>query len=158
MLKYIPEDTSITFAEIPDEICLCINISNCPHRCPGCHSQYLQTDIGNILTNEVLHDLIINNNGITCVVFMGGDSDKDSLKQFANYVSSLNLKVGWYSGEYELDLNLYGKYFDYIKIGPYIEELGPLNSRNTNQRLYCINKNNNCSNIVINDITYKFWR
>ena len=158
MLKYIPEDTSITFAEIPDEICLCINISNCPHRCPGCHSQYLQTDIGNILTNEVLHDLIINNNGITCVVFMGGDSDKDSLKQFANYVSSLNLKVGWYSGEYELDLNLYGKYFDYIKIGQYIEELGPLNSRNTNQRLYCINKNNNCSNIVINDITYKFWR
>ena len=89
---------------------------------------------------------------------MGGDSDKDSLKQFANYVSSLNLKVGWYSGEYELDLNLYGKYFDYIKIGQYIEELGPLNSRNTNQRLYYINKNNNCSNIVINDITYKFWR
>ena len=158
MLKYRPEDTSITFAEIPDEICLCINISNCPHRCQGCHSQYLQTDIGNILTNEVLHDLITNNNGITCVVFMGGDSDKESLKQFANYVYSFNLKVGWYSGEYELDLNLYEKYFDYIKIGPYIEELGPLNSHNTNQRLYYINKNNNCSNIVINDITYKFWR
>ncbi len=75
-----------------------------------------------------------------------------------NYVSSLDLKVGWYSGEYELDLNLYGKYFDYIKIGPYIEELGPLNSCNTNQRLYCINKNHNCSDIFIKDITYKFWR
>ncbi len=74
MLKYIPEDTSITFAEIPDEICLCINISNCPHKCPGCHSKYLQTDIGKVITDEVLHDLIVNNKGITCVVFMGGDS------------------------------------------------------------------------------------
>lgn len=155
MIKYIKEDTTVTFAEIPDEICLCINLSNCPHRCTGCHSSYLQYDIGDILTNDILYDLILKNNGITCIVFMGGDSDKESLKQFARYVSSFGLKVGWYSGEYELDLNLYGNYFDYIKIGPYIKELGPLNSCTTNQRLYCINKYNS---FAIKDITSAFWK
>ena len=46
MIKYVPEDTSVVFLEIPDEICCAINISNCPHRCDGCHSQYLRKDIG----------------------------------------------------------------------------------------------------------------
>ena len=26
--------------------------------------------------------------------------------------------------------------FDYIKVGPYVEELGPLTSKTTNQKLY----------------------
>ena len=39
MLKYV--DSQITFREIPDEITLCINISNCPFRCKGCHSKEL---------------------------------------------------------------------------------------------------------------------
>ena len=155
MIKYIKEDTSVTFAEIPDEICLCINLSNCPHRCKGCHSQYLQCDIGDVLTNDILHNLILKNDGITCIIFMGGDSDKESLKQFAKYVASLGLKVGWYSGESELDLNIYGNYFDYIKIGPYIKELGPLNSCTTNQRLYYINKYNS---FAVKDITSMFWK
>jgi len=42
--------------------------------------------------------------------------------------------------------------FDYIKIGPYIEEKGPLNNPNTNQRLYEKVGNNH------KDITYKFWK
>ena len=45
MLKYI--DTKVTFAEVPNEISLCINISNCPCNCKGCHSSYLAEDIGN---------------------------------------------------------------------------------------------------------------
>ena len=44
MLKYV--DTLVTFSEIPDEITLCINISNCPCKCPGSHSSYLAQDIG----------------------------------------------------------------------------------------------------------------
>ena len=39
MLKYV--NTDIVFQEIPDEVTLAVNISNCPCRCPGCHSQYL---------------------------------------------------------------------------------------------------------------------
>ena len=52
-MKYT--DTQITFSEFPDEIALCINISNCPFHCPGCHSPELWEDIGTELTyDEVL--------------------------------------------------------------------------------------------------------
>lgn len=44
MLKYV--DARVVFQEIPDEITLAINISNCPCHCKGCHSQYLAEDIG----------------------------------------------------------------------------------------------------------------
>ena len=44
MLKYV--NTGIVFQEIPDEVTLAINISNCPCHCPGCHSHYLWEDIG----------------------------------------------------------------------------------------------------------------
>lgn len=44
----------VVFAEVPDEVTLAINISNCPCQCKGCHSSYLAQDIGTELTfNEV---------------------------------------------------------------------------------------------------------
>ena len=152
MLKYIPEDTSVTFAEIPDQICLAINISGCPHKCLGCHSPYLRDNIGEELIIPVLEKLVKKNSGITCVLFMGGDSDKEYLTTLSSYIHSLNLLVGWYSGEDELDLNIYKKYFDYIKVGSYKKELGPLNCKTTNQRLYRLRDRK-----FIDDITYRFW-
>lgn len=157
MIKYIPEDTSVCFAELRDEISLGINLSCCIHRCPGCHSSYLQNDIGDELTTDILDSLIKKNQGITCVLFLGGDNDKSTLISLAKHVSNnYDLLVGWYSGESELDLNEYGKYFDYIKVGPYIKELGPLNSPTTNQRLHFIKRDKD--SLIIEDITSSFWR
>ena len=48
MLKYTT--CEVTFAEVPDEINLCINISNCPNNCKGCHSPWLKEDNGTPLT------------------------------------------------------------------------------------------------------------
>lgn len=158
MIKYIPEDTSVTFAEIPDQISLCINLSCCPHRCPECHSSYLQQNIGNELTIDILGNLINKNIGVTCVLFLGGDNDKDLLVNFATYIKNkYDLYIGWYSGESKLDLNYYGQFFDYIKLGPYIKELGPINLKTTNQRLYYITKSDN-NQLNIEDITYTFWK
>lgn len=42
MVRY--HNFDIVFAEIPDETTLAINITNCPNRCPGCHSPHLQRD------------------------------------------------------------------------------------------------------------------
>lgn len=158
MIKYIPQDTQVTFAEIPDEITLCINLSCCPHRCPGCHSPYLQMDYGVELENDTLNDLIEYNRGITCVCFMGGDGDKERLIELAKEVVNMGLKTAWYSGEKEIDLYEYGWYFDYIKIGPYIKELGPINVSTTNQKLYKIGKLYNQQLLLIEDITNKFWK
>lgn len=152
MLKYV--DTKVVFQEIPDEITLAINISNCPYKCKGCHSPYLRTNTGEPLFPEVLNELIDNNKGITCVAIMGGDSNPAEVNALTFYIKSIydNIKVAWYSGRQELsnDVNLGN--FDYIKLGPYKEEFGPLNSRTTNQRLYRV-----CSG-KLEDITHKFWK
>ena len=65
MLKYT--DFKITFAEIPDEISLCINISNCPCLCKNCHSSYLAKDIGIILTAAEVEKLIKSAQLYDCV-------------------------------------------------------------------------------------------
>ena len=158
MIKFVPEDTTVVFAEIPDEVCLALNLSQCPHHCPGCHSPYLQTDRGRILDDFTLDQLIDCNGGITCVLFMGGDGDKERLKELADRVFLKGLKTAWYSGEDNLDIYEYGWWFDYIKVGSYKEKLGPLNNPNTNQHLYKIGKIHNQNAIIAEDITNKFWK
>ena len=158
MIKYL--ETLITFAEIPDEITLCINITNCPCNCNGCHSSYLSKDIGEELNNDVLDKLISDNSGISCIAFMGGDSSPKEINDLAKYVKDkYPISVAWYSGRQELSKDINLDNFDYIKLGPYIKELGPLTSRTTNQRLYQYGKL--FSDYTIDkcwrDITYKFW-
>ncbi len=156
MLKYV--DTAITFAEFPNEITLCINISNCPCHCKGCHSSYLSEDIGNPLTTETLDKLITENKGITCAGFMGGDSDPSSIMELATYVKFKypNLKVGWYSGREKCSDKVSLVSLDYLKLGPYKEEFGPLNNPKTNQKFFKINTTDN--NIDVIDCTNLFWK
>lgn len=157
MLKFV--DTRVCFQEVPDEISLCINISNCPHRCEGCHSSYLQEDIGEELNTQALDMLIDNNPGITCVCFMGGDNDVSKLCELAKYVQdTYNLKAAWYSGllfnpNHKIDRFWY--LFDYIKSGPYIQELGPLNAPTTNQKMWA--KLSKDGSKEFYDVTDWFW-
>lgn len=160
MLKYL--NTQVTFAEIPDEITLCINITGCKIGCIGCHSSYLAEDIGEPLYLENLYRLIDNNEGITCVAFMGGDSSPKELDIMASCIKGLyNLKTAWYSGRQELSKDIRLQWWDFIKLGPYKEECGPLNSKTTNQRFYRVDKSDSIpagkANIVLIDETYKFW-
>ena len=152
MLKYV--DTKVTFAEVPNEISLCINISNCPCKCPNCHSSYLAEDIGEPLNRVSLSKLIEENKGITCVCFMGGDSNPTVIEALAIIVKNHypKLRVAWYSGRQTLPYAFSLKWFDYIKLGPYIEELGPLNSKTTNQRFYKVENNK------LVDTTSIFWK
>lgn len=160
MLKYVNYD--ITFQEIPDEITLCINISNCPCHCIGCHSSYLAEDIGEGLTLDKIYKLIENNEGITCICFMGGDSSPKEIDMFARCIKDLyDIKVAWYSGRQELSKDINLKWFDFVKLGPYKEECGPLNSKTTNQRFYQVIKSHyedGTSGYELLDTTYKFWK
>lgn len=155
MLKYV--DTLVSFQEVPDEISLCINISNCPCKCEGCHSSYLAENIGEYLTLECLGELVLNNKGITCIAFLGGDSDPKEIDDLAKWIRVFHptLKVAWYSGRQEISDYINLKNFDYIKVGPYIEEKGALSSRTTNQVMY---KLDHLNEDLITDITYKFWK
>ena len=154
MLKYV--DTLVSFQEIPDEISLCINISNCPNNCPGCHSAYLKDDIGTPLTYTELMRILKDIRGITCVCFMGGDKEPWEIQRLAQFIREKGLKVAWYSGKQELHEDIRLANFDYVKLGPYIEELGPLTSRTTNQVMYKIDHLADRPFVV--DITYRFWK
>lgn len=156
MLKYV--DTQVVFAEIPDEITLAISISGCPCHCKGCHSSYLAKDVGDPLTYKTLARLILANKGITCVSFMGGDSNPKEVSELAKYIKeNFNvLSVAWYSGRQHLSDEIELKYFDFVKLGPYEEDKGPLNKRTTNQQFFKIVHYFNEDKCV--NITSKFWK
>ena len=154
MLKYV--NTGIVFQELPDEVTLAINISNCPCHCPGCHSHYLWEDIGLPLNTDAI-DAFVSQYGrnITCIAFMGGDGDPKGVDMLAQYIHEEHpqYKVAWYSGRIRITSVVNKTDFDYIKIGPYIKHLGPLKQPTTNQRLYRQNDTGE-----FEDITSRFWR
>ena len=160
MVKYY--NAMVVFEEIPNEITLAINITNCPCHCKGCHSKFLWEDKGISLTTEELDLLIDKNDGITTVCFMGGDAEPEIINVLAEYVHEIrHLKVGWYSGRDAYYKNIDFNYFDYVKLGHYDEELGGLNKETTNQRLFKITHEkleDGVKKLSFEDITSKFWK
>lgn len=157
-MKYL--NTMVTFSEFPDEISLCINITGCKFHCPGCHSPELWNENkGKDLSQRALERLISENEGITCVGFMGGQPD--IVNMLAERVYNLGLKVGWYWGGDSIPKEIDIKWFDYIKIGPYIKEKGGLDNPNTNQRFYAKGSTlhkMDANSEMLYDVTYKFWK
>ncbi len=154
MLRYV--NYNIVFQEVPNEVTLAINLSNCPIRCKGCHSPYLQNDIGEVLNEHTLNRLMGKyGQSITCVCFMGGDSNPLEVENCCAYLrkqTNGRIKTAWYSGKNKLPETCTAENFDYIKLGPYIEKLGGLDSPTTNQRFYRIDKGK------MTDITCVFSR
>lgn len=140
-LKYV--GYSIVMQEVPNEVSLAINISGCPYKCEGCHSQYLWEYTGSYLTDD-LEALINKYYGlITCVCFMGGDQNKDDLLKCLEIVKQKEIKTCLYTGNDSI--NSISKRIisnlDYIKVGRYIEKLGGLDCNTTNQKMYDLNNN-----------------
>lgn len=148
MIKYIPELTDVVLEEIPDRVTLAVEIPNCQGSCPGCHSSFLKLNIGEELTFEAVDRMIDDNFGINCFLLLGEGNDRDALLSIASHVKSAfpRLELALYSGRKEVEAEIYDA-FDFVKVGPYVSELGPLNSPSTNQRLYYHGK----------DITSRFW-
>ena len=93
---------------------------------------------------------------------MGGDIDPGEIVGLAKYIKTFypGLKVAWYSGRQELPKHFNLEPFNFIKLGPYIEELGGLDSKTTNQKMYQ-RVNKEFDDLYLNgfeDITYKFWK
>lgn len=153
-LKYL--GYTITFQEVPDEVALTINISGCPHRCEGCHSQYLWLYEGDYISDDLV-GLIEKYKGlITCVCFMGGDQNQKELTDLLIKVRQYGLKTALYTGVNfltDLHIRVLGN-LDYCKIGSYSQHLGGLNSQNTNQKMLMWDWQQG----TWHDITYKFWK
>ena len=149
--------SEIVFREVPTEITLALNLSMCPHKCKGCHSPYLWQDNGIELTKTQIDKLIeaYRKDAITCVAFMGGDNDCDGIRLLNSYIHDKypDMKTCWYTGFdtkelYDKDLMDAIYEFDYVKIGPYIQEKGGLDNPGTNQRFYKKNEYGILDNIT----------
>lgn len=92
---------------------------------------------------------------------MGGDSDLNSLFNLFLMCPTIlpGIKIAWYSGLDIIPKNM--PLIDYVKVGKYRSEFGPLNNPNTNQRFYTLGRNMKKLNVSQNmyyDITDKFWK
>lgn len=148
MLKYVPRMTNIVLEEIPDKVTLAVEISNCQGSCVGCHSPFLRQDIGEELTPDVIDSLIAANFGVNCFLLLGEGKDPAAVLAVAEHLRARHPQIARaiYSGREAVEPELY-EAFDYVKVGPYKAECGPLNERTTNQRLYYHRE----------DITSRFW-
>lgn len=150
-MKYCSFD--IVFQEVPGEITLALNITNCPIHCKGCHSPHLWEDAGEVLDEEELRLLIDLYRGeVTCVCFMGGDADLKTIELLCRVAREEGVKTAWYTGRQAFPQSMPIEIWDYVKVGPYDEDLGGLRSRKTNQRFYRIEQGK------MVDITECFWR
>ncbi len=141
----------IVFQEVPDEVSLALNITGCPLHCKGCHSPHLWEDIGEVLDEQAIDSLIATYSGdITCVALMGGDADPKTVERLVRFVKLRGLKTAWYSGRQALPDGFDVRLLDYLKLGPYVEALGGLKSKTTNQRLYRVESDGS-----LKDITYR---
>ncbi len=149
MIKYLPGLTDVVLEEIPDRVTLAVEITNCQGSCPGCHSPFLRRDIGEELTEEALDRMIEDNFGVNCLLFLGEGNDRQALLRLVSHLRRAwpGVETALYSGREDIEDEL-KEAFDYVKTGPYVEELGPLNENTTNQRLYHRGE----------DITSRFWR
>lgn len=148
---------TVIFQEVPDEISLALNIYGCPRHCENCHSEYLwdtsSPDGSRVVYKDIPKLLDKYGNLITCLCFMGGDWNLDSLIPCILRAKQIkpDLKICVYSGQDSLsEIEDLIPYVDYLKIGRYDKNLGGFDSPITNQKFY--KKENN----QLIDITKKF--
>ena len=144
-------NVDVVYQEVPGEISLAFSCTGCPIHCPGCHSKFLwNANAGDEFTDGFLMDLLGKyESAVTCVLFFGGDWDKEWLKGKLELVKKAGLKTALYTGSEEEDPEIV-RLLDYLKTGPFKEELGGLKSATTNQRMVDLRTGE--------DITYKFRR
>jgi len=157
MLKYL--NGKIVMQEVPDEISLAIMISGCQHKCPDCHSKYSWEDKGTPLLQNLPIILESYKKYISCLCLMGGDQDQYELIEICKQAHEAKLKTCLYTGYDEmsqLHQNLL-KVLDYVKVGHFDKNKGPLNKSTTNQRMYMKDYSPFGDAEVWSDITFKFW-
>jgi len=147
-------DYSITHLEMPGDICLTFYISECQNRCPDCHSQDLWKPVGSELPGCFVPLLQLYRQRISCICFLGeGRNTAAEHTEFAhlcNIARQYELKTCLYSGR-DCEIEDWMLCFDFVKVGSYQKEFGPITETTTNQKMYKINNGKHI------DVTHIFW-
>lgn len=141
----------VVWQEVPGEVSLAFTIGGCPLRCKGCHSSAARNpNAGQLLTPEYFLARLNQYKGlISCVVFLGGEWLPAELIVLLRIACEQQLKTCLYTGFENIASNLL-PYLTYLKTGPWVAELGGLNSPTTNQRFIDVRTQEN--------LNYKFLK
>lgn len=131
-LRFIAEQ--VVWQEVPGEVSLAFTVSGCPLRCPGCHSSdSWDAQQGLLLTDDYLQQRITQyQNLITCVLFFGGEWRPQALLPLLKLCRAAGLHTCLYSGLDAVAEPITAQ-LTFLKTGPWIRELGGLDSPTTNQ-------------------------
>lgn len=125
----------VVWLEVPGEVSLAFTISGCPLRCKGCHSSESRNpNAGQLLTEEYFLARLQQYQGlISCVLFLGGEWQPTELIHLLRIAREQQLNTCLYTG-FEIIAPDLLPYITYLKTGPWVAELGGLDSPTTNQR------------------------
>ena len=135
-------DFQIVLQEVPGEISLCFSISGCALKCEGCHSPFLwKKGNGKPLTPELFEEIVLKYKRLaSCILFMGGEWHEKELVQFFQIAKSNNYKTCLYTGEESVSKELKSE-LTWLKTGKWQQQLGGLDSLDTNQKFIEIKSN-----------------
>lgn len=130
-LKYL--NSVVSLQEVPNEISLIFQMTSCPHKCPGCHSTELWSDQGDTLSVEKMEaEIAPYKSYLSCICFFGGEWNEEHLSSLLKKAQEMGFKTCLYSGAVSISARL-KQHLNYLKLGPWIEHLGGLDSIHTNQ-------------------------
>lgn len=134
MIKYYTK--MVCFQEVPDEISLSFNVAGCPLNCKNCSWQEYKNSKTTDLTDSLYIGLLKKYKDlVSCILFLGGEWEKEDLCRKLKLAKEYGYKTCLYTG---LEFNELSKEIlselNYVKTGRYIEKLGGLTSKNTNQK------------------------
>lgn len=146
--KILYSEHRVVFEEVPDEISLTFLIDGCPLNCKGCHSKSF--DNAKELGVDVFTSMLDAYDGyVSCVCFLGGEWKPKRLVELLDIAISKGFNTCLYTGLTEVHPEIEER-LTYVKYGPYVESLGGLTSKTTNQKMF--------DRRTGEDITYKFWK
>ena len=123
----------VVFQEVPNEISLSFAIAGCSNNCKNCSWKNIKMQ-QKPLSATVFENYLKKYQGlVSCVVFLGGEWKPKVLINRLKKAKEYGFKTCLYTGKNDVSEDI-KKYLDYLKTGPYIEELGGLTSEKTNQK------------------------
>lgn len=123
----------VVFQEVPNEVSLSFAIAGCSNNCKNCSWQNVKMQRKPLSAN-VFENYLKKYKGLaSCVVFLGGDWKPRTLLNRLKKAKEYGFKTCLYTGKNDVSAEI-KEQLDYLKVGPYIEELGGLASEKTNQK------------------------
>ena len=147
MLKLPVNQVTVSLNEVPDKVSCVVELGGCLRACKGCHSPNLQgtftkpkmylSDLEEFVDNQI-------EKGCDAICIMGGDCScemtLDELKAVVNTLATI-APVCLYSSNPNAE-PFEEMQLKWLKVGPYIESKGGLETPGTNQMLLEITRSN----------------